>query len=58
MRNMFLYAKLQEIFWGKAVYIAIDIIKLSPPYTLEMDVREHVWIEKDANYKHVKVLDV
>ena len=55
VRSFLSYAKLPKIILSDVVHKSVDIINISPAYALEMDILEHVLMEKNINYKHVKV---
>ena len=48
-------AKLSKSLWAKVICTAVDLINLSPSTSLNGDVPERIWSEKDASYKHLKV---
>ncbi|KAJ8492114.1 hypothetical protein OPV22_013835 [Ensete ventricosum] len=55
IRCMLSQAKLPKRFWDEALRTAVDVINLSPCTTLNGDVAEHVWSEKDVSYRHLRV---
>ncbi|KAG8385877.1 hypothetical protein BUALT_Bualt03G0090800 [Buddleja alternifolia] len=48
-------AKLPRSFWGEALSTAVHVINLSPTHSLNDDVPDKVWFDKDVSYDHLRV---
>ena len=55
IRCMLSHTKLPKSFLGEAMRIVVDLINLSPSYTLKGDIPERVWIGKFVYFEHLRV---
>ena len=55
IRYILSQAKLPKKFWDEALRTTVDMINLSPCTTLDGDIVEHVWLEKDISCKNLSV---
>ncbi|PKI59578.1 hypothetical protein CRG98_019987 [Punica granatum] len=55
VRCMLSQAKLSKSFWGEAMRTTVDLINLTPLVTLDGDVPQQVWTDKEVSYKHLRV---
>ncbi|RDY00420.1 hypothetical protein CR513_16399, partial [Mucuna pruriens] len=48
-------ARLPKHFWGEALYTAVHVINLSPAISLNTEVVDKIWFDKDVKYDHLRV---
>ena len=55
VRSMLKMAKLPKSFWGEAARTTCYLINSSPSVSLEFDIIEKVWTNKEVSCSHLKV---
>ncbi|RDX87978.1 hypothetical protein CR513_30488, partial [Mucuna pruriens] len=53
VRCMLSKAKLPKHFWGETLYTAMHVINLSPTVTLNTEVPDKIWFDKNVKYDHL-----
>ncbi|RDX88079.1 hypothetical protein CR513_30373, partial [Mucuna pruriens] len=55
VRCMLSEARLPKHFWGEALYTIMHVINLSPVVSLNTEVPNKIWFDKDVKYDHLRV---